>query len=61
MSAYASRSSCFPNQLNGFDRVEKIDFSTNAQKDPQFLAVNPNGRMYVCIPGIYIPMRIVLH
>jgi hypothetical protein len=28
-------------------RVVKIDMSKNEQKKPWFIAINPNGRMYV--------------
>jgi glutathione S-transferase len=31
-------------------RVEVIEISTNRQKEPWFLAINPNGRMSVHIP-----------
>jgi glutathione S-transferase len=36
-------------------RVEKIDLSTNRQKEPWFIALNPNGRIPVIVDRTHKP------
>ena len=41
--------------MSEFHSVERIDLSTNRQKEPWFIALNPNGRIPVLVDREHTP------